>query len=99
MIQIRFYAFCEKAPTLSRTIRSKKKANCVLELETAIRLGFVFADGQLGTVASSKRFKKDVATTEKASKAILALLGAVQFPQSIATPILDPRRSGAQTRS
>ena len=29
--------------------------------------------GQLGTLASSKRFKKDIATMEKASEAILAL--------------------------
>jgi hypothetical protein len=33
----------------------------------------VSADGQLGTVASSKRFKKDIATMEKASEAILSL--------------------------
>jgi hypothetical protein len=33
----------------------------------------VSADGQLGTVASSERFKKDIATMEKASEAILAL--------------------------
>jgi len=33
----------------------------------------VSADGQLGTVASSKRFKKDIATMEKASDAILSL--------------------------
>ena len=30
-------------------------------------------DGQLGTVASSERFKKDIATMEKASQAILSL--------------------------
>jgi hypothetical protein len=30
-------------------------------------------DGQLGTVASSQRFKKDIATMEKASEAILSL--------------------------
>jgi hypothetical protein len=30
-------------------------------------------DGQLGTVASSERFKKDIATMEKASEAILSL--------------------------
>jgi hypothetical protein len=33
----------------------------------------VSADGQLGTVASSERFKKDIATMDKASEAILAL--------------------------
>jgi hypothetical protein len=33
----------------------------------------VSADGQLGTVASSERFKKDVATMEKASESILSL--------------------------
>jgi Chaperone of endosialidase len=33
----------------------------------------VSADGQLGTVASSERFKKDIATMEQASEAILAL--------------------------
>jgi Chaperone of endosialidase len=33
----------------------------------------VSADGQLGTVASSARFKKDIATMEKASDAILSL--------------------------
>ncbi len=33
----------------------------------------VSADGQLGTVASSERFKKDVATMQKASEAILSL--------------------------
>jgi Chaperone of endosialidase len=33
----------------------------------------VSADGQLGTVASSKRFKKDITTMEKASEAILSL--------------------------
>jgi hypothetical protein len=33
----------------------------------------VSADGQLGTVASSERFKKDIATMEKASEAILSL--------------------------
>ncbi len=33
----------------------------------------VSADGQLGTVASSERFKKDVATMDKASEAILSL--------------------------
>src|SRR6266700_3007135 len=33
----------------------------------------VSADGQLGTVASSKRFKKDIATMEKTSEAILSL--------------------------
>ena len=33
----------------------------------------VSADGQLGTVASSQRFKKDIATMEKASEAILSL--------------------------
>ena len=32
----------------------------------------VSADGQLGTVASSERFKKDIATMEKASEAILS---------------------------
>ncbi len=31
------------------------------------------ADGQLGTVVSSERFKKDIATMEKASEAILSL--------------------------
>jgi len=35
--------------------------------------GIVSADGQLGTVASSERFKKDIATMEKASEAILSL--------------------------
>ena len=30
-------------------------------------------DGQLGTVASSERFKKDIATMDKASEAILSL--------------------------
>jgi predicted ribosome quality control (RQC) complex YloA/Tae2 family protein len=34
---------------------------------------FVSDTGQLGTVASSERFKKDIATMEKASEAILAL--------------------------
>jgi predicted ribosome quality control (RQC) complex YloA/Tae2 family protein len=33
----------------------------------------VSADGQLGTVVSSERFKKDIATMEKASEAILSL--------------------------
>jgi trimeric autotransporter adhesin len=33
----------------------------------------VSADGQLGTVSSSERFKKDIATMENASKGILAL--------------------------
>jgi Chaperone of endosialidase len=33
----------------------------------------VSADGQLGTVASSKRFKKDIATMQEASEAILSL--------------------------
>jgi predicted ribosome quality control (RQC) complex YloA/Tae2 family protein len=33
----------------------------------------VSADGQLGTVASSERFKKDIATMDKASDAILSL--------------------------
>jgi hypothetical protein len=33
----------------------------------------VSADGQLGTVVSSERFKKDIGTMEKASEAILAL--------------------------
>jgi predicted ribosome quality control (RQC) complex YloA/Tae2 family protein len=33
----------------------------------------VSAGGQLGTVASSERFKKDIATMEKASEAILSL--------------------------
>jgi predicted ribosome quality control (RQC) complex YloA/Tae2 family protein len=33
----------------------------------------VSADGQLGTVASSERFKNDVVTMEKASEAILSL--------------------------
>ena len=33
----------------------------------------VSADGQLGTVASSERFKKDIATMEKASEVILSL--------------------------
>lgn len=33
----------------------------------------VSADGQLGTVASSERFKKDIANMEKTSEAILAL--------------------------
>ena len=33
----------------------------------------VSADGQLGTIASSERFKKDIATMEKASEAILSL--------------------------
>jgi len=33
----------------------------------------VSADGQLDTVASSERFKKDIATMEKASEAILSL--------------------------
>jgi hypothetical protein len=33
----------------------------------------VSADGQLGTLASSERFKKDIATMEKASEAILSL--------------------------
>jgi Chaperone of endosialidase len=33
----------------------------------------VSADGQLGTVASSERFKKDIATMEKASEAIISL--------------------------
>jgi hypothetical protein len=33
----------------------------------------VSVDGQLGTVASSERFKKDIATMEKASEAILLL--------------------------
>ena len=33
----------------------------------------VSADGQLGTVASSERFKKDIAVMEKASEAILSL--------------------------
>ena len=33
----------------------------------------VSADGQLGTVVSSERFKKDIATMEKASDAILSL--------------------------
>jgi hypothetical protein len=33
----------------------------------------VSADGQLGTIASSKRFKKDITTMEKASEAILSL--------------------------
>ena len=33
----------------------------------------VSADGQLGTVASSERFKKDIAAMEKASEAILSL--------------------------
>jgi hypothetical protein len=33
----------------------------------------VSADGQLGTVASSERFKKDIATMDKASEAVLFL--------------------------
>ena len=33
----------------------------------------VSADGQLGTVASSERFKKDIANMDKASEAILSL--------------------------
>ena len=33
----------------------------------------VSADGQLGTIASSQRFKKDIATMEKASEVILSL--------------------------
>jgi len=33
----------------------------------------VFVDGQLATVVSSERFKKDIATMEKASQAILSL--------------------------
>src|SRR5262249_441570 len=33
----------------------------------------VSADGQLGTVASSERFKKDIASMEKASEGILSL--------------------------
>ena len=33
----------------------------------------VSVDGQLGTVASSERFKKDIATMEKASEAVLSL--------------------------
>jgi len=33
----------------------------------------VSADGQLGTVASSERFKKDIATMEKTSEPILSL--------------------------
>jgi hypothetical protein len=33
----------------------------------------VSADGQLGTVASSERFKKDIATMQKASEAVLSL--------------------------
>jgi hypothetical protein len=33
----------------------------------------VSADGQLGTVASSERFKKDIATMDKSSEAILSL--------------------------
>jgi Chaperone of endosialidase len=33
----------------------------------------VSADGQLGTVASSERFKKDIATMDKTSEAILSL--------------------------
>jgi hypothetical protein len=33
----------------------------------------VSADGQLGTVASSERFKKDISTMEKTSEAILSL--------------------------
>jgi predicted ribosome quality control (RQC) complex YloA/Tae2 family protein len=33
----------------------------------------VSADGQLGTVASSERFKKDIATMDKASEAIISL--------------------------
>jgi hypothetical protein len=33
----------------------------------------VSADGQLGTVASSERFKKDIATMDKASEAIMSL--------------------------
>ena len=33
----------------------------------------VSADGQLGTVASSERFKKDIATMDRASEAILSL--------------------------
>jgi hypothetical protein len=33
----------------------------------------VSADGQLGTVVSSERFKKDIATMDKASDAILSL--------------------------
>ena len=33
----------------------------------------VSADGQLGTIVSSERFKKDIATMEKAIEAILAL--------------------------
>ena len=33
----------------------------------------VSADGQLGTGVSSERFKKDIATMEKASEAILSL--------------------------
>jgi septal ring factor EnvC (AmiA/AmiB activator) len=33
----------------------------------------VSADGQLGTVASSQRFKKDIADMERASEAILSL--------------------------
>jgi len=34
---------------------------------------FVSDGGQLGTVASSERFKKDITTMEKASEAILSL--------------------------
>src|ERR1700730_17991311 len=33
----------------------------------------VSADGQLGAVASSERFKKDIATMDKASEAVLSL--------------------------
>jgi hypothetical protein len=33
----------------------------------------VSADGQFGTVASSERFKKDIAPMEKTSEAILSL--------------------------
>ena len=36
--------------------------------------------GQLGTAASSERFKKDIATMEKASETILALAQAGHIP-------------------
>ena len=39
----------------------------------------VSADGQLGTVASSERFKKDIITMDKSSEAIQALLRPVTF--------------------
>jgi hypothetical protein len=33
----------------------------------------IASDGQVGTISSSRRFKKDIATMEKTSEAILAL--------------------------